>query len=59
VNTVRFRPGIADDEFTEVLTGGLQEGDEVVVEATGGNQSAPPSGGLPGSGQRGRGPRFY
>jgi len=62
VNTVRFRPGIADDEYTEVLTGGLKEGDEVVLEATGGAQGgAPPSGGLPGSsGQRNqRGPRMF
>jgi HlyD family secretion protein len=60
VSTVRFRPGIADDEYTEVLMGGLREGDEVVLEATGGSQGAAPSGGLPGSsGQRGRGPRMF
>jgi HlyD family secretion protein len=60
LNLVRFRPGIADDEYTEVLAGGLNEGDEVVVEATGGTQGAAPSGGLPGgSGQRGRGPRMF
>jgi HlyD family secretion protein len=60
VNTVRFRPGIADDEFTEVVAGGLKEGDEVVVEVTGGAQGAGPSGGLPGSsGQRSRGPRMF
>jgi len=60
VNTVRFRPGIADDEYTEVLAGGLKEGDEVVLEATGGTQGPAPSGGLPGStGQRGRGPRMF
>jgi HlyD family secretion protein len=58
VATVRFRPGIADDEFTEVLTGGLHEGDEVVVEAMGGSQgAAAPS--SQGAGQRGRGPRMF
>jgi HlyD family secretion protein len=57
VTTVRFRPGIADDEFTEVLMGGLHEGDEVVVEATGGAAGAAPTG--PAAGQRGRGPRMF
>jgi HlyD family secretion protein len=59
VNTVRFRPGIADDEYTEVLAGGLHEGDEVVVEATGGSQPASPAGGIFGGGQQRRGPRMY
>jgi HlyD family secretion protein len=58
VNTIRFRPGIADDEYTEVLAGGLKEGDEVVVEATGGNPGAAPASG-PGGAQRGRGPRMF
>jgi HlyD family secretion protein len=59
VVAVRFKPGISDDEFTEVREGGaLHEGDEVVVEATGGNQPASPAAG-PGASQRGRGPRFY
>jgi len=58
VTTVRFRPGISDDEFTEVLAGGLKEGDEVVIEASGGTQgaAAPAS---QGAGQRGRGPRMF
>ena len=58
VTTVRFRPGISDDEFTEVLMGGLHEGDEVVVEAMGGAQggAAPAS---QGAGQRGREPRMF
>jgi HlyD family secretion protein len=60
VSLVRFRPGISDDEYTEVLAGGLKEGDEVVLEASGGSQGAAPSGGLPGSsGQRSRGPRMF
>jgi HlyD family secretion protein len=58
VTTVRFRPGISDDEFTEVLAGGFKEGDEVVVEVSGGAQgaAAPAS---QGAGQRGRGPRMF
>jgi HlyD family secretion protein len=55
VAAVRFRPGIADDEFTEIVAGNLREGDEVVIEATGGSQPAGP----PGGGGRGRGPRFF
>jgi HlyD family secretion protein len=61
---VAFRPGIADDEFTEVLGGKLNQGDEVVVDAIGGNQSAgpakAPAAGL-GGGMRGggRGPRLF
>ncbi|HEX4406372.1 MAG TPA: efflux RND transporter periplasmic adaptor subunit, partial [Polyangia bacterium] len=56
VTTVRFKPGIADDEFTEILMGNLKEGDEVVVEATGGAEGAgaPPTGAKgPGGSQRG------
>ena len=63
VVTVQFRPGIADDEYTEVLGGRLTLGDEVVVDATGGGaqsssapRAAPP--GL-GGGARGRGPRLF
>jgi HlyD family secretion protein len=55
VAAVRFRPGIADDEYTEILAGNLHEGDEVVIEATGGNLPAAPTPG----GNRSRGPRFY
>jgi HlyD family secretion protein len=58
VAAVRFRPGIADDEFTEIIAGNLHEGDEVVIEATGGNQGAAPAGAGAG-GNRSRGPRFY
>jgi HlyD family secretion protein len=59
---VRFRPGIADDEYTEVLGGRLNQGDEVVVDATGGNvQSTSPPRAAPGmgGGGRGRGPRLF
>jgi HlyD family secretion protein len=62
VATVRFKPGIADDEFTEILMGNLHEGDEVVVDAQGGAQGAgaPPTGANgPGGSQRNRGPRFF
>jgi HlyD family secretion protein len=62
VVTIRFRPGIADDSFTEILGGRINQGDEVVVDATGGSQtsSAPrtPPPGL-GGGGRGRGPRLF
>jgi HlyD family secretion protein len=57
VASVRFRPGLSDDEYTEVLTGNLHEGDEIVIDVAGGAQkggSAPPS-----SATRGRGPRFF
>jgi HlyD family secretion protein len=56
VAAVRFRPGIADDEFTEVVAGNLHEGDEIVIEVTGGNQ---PAAGGPAGANRSRGPRFY
>jgi HlyD family secretion protein len=57
VASVRFRPGLSDDEYTEVMSGNLHEGDEVVIDVAGGPQkggSAPPS-----SATRGRGPRFF
>jgi hypothetical protein len=62
VLTVPFRPGIADDEYTEVVGGSLALGDEVIIDATGGSgQSSgaaqrPPAGGNP---MRGRGPRLF
>ncbi|HVZ72041.1 MAG TPA: efflux RND transporter periplasmic adaptor subunit [Polyangia bacterium] len=60
VNAVRFRPGIADDEFTEIVQGHLQEGDEVVIEAIGGGAGGPPSGGAPGGqNRRPGGPRMF
>jgi HlyD family secretion protein len=57
VAAVRFRPGIADDEYTEILQGGLKEGDEVVIEAMGGAPSGPPGGAA--GGARSRGPRMF
>ena len=54
-----FRAGIADDEYTEVIGGRLNPGDEVVVDASGGavQQAAPrPPGG---NTMRGRGPRMF
>jgi HlyD family secretion protein len=62
VVTIQFRPGIADDEYTEVLGSRmLREGDEVVVDASGGAQSgsAPRPTQMPGMGGRGRGPRLF
>ena len=60
---IRFRPGIADDEYTEVLGGRLTQGDDVVVDATGGGlqTSSAPRAGAPGlgGGARGRGPRLF
>jgi len=56
VAAVRFKPGIADDEFTEVLSGDVHEGDEVVLDATGGPQASSPASS---SSTRGRGPRFF
>jgi HlyD family secretion protein len=59
VQTVSFRAGIADDEWTEVIGGRLTQGDEVVVDASGGaiQQAAPrPPGG---NAMRGRGPRLF
>jgi HlyD family secretion protein len=58
VAAVRFRPGIADDEFTEILAGDVKEGDDVVIDAVGGPQSSSSSS-SPGSATRGRGPRFF
>jgi HlyD family secretion protein len=56
-----FRPGISDEQFTEVLRGPLHEGDELVVEAVGpGAASGPARPAAPPGGQRGgRGPRFF
>jgi hypothetical protein len=53
VVAVQFKPGIADDEFTEVVSGPLREGDEVVIDVVGGPQR--PSA----TSSRGRGPRFF
>jgi HlyD family secretion protein len=58
-----FRPGISDEQFTEIARGSLEEGDELVLEASGGSMqaapqrpAAPPGGGGMG---RSRGPRFF
>jgi hypothetical protein len=65
VVTVTFRPGIADDEYTEVLGGRLNPGDEIVIDASGGafqqSQSGQRGGGGPmrGNNRGGRGPRFF
>jgi HlyD family secretion protein len=60
VQVVPFRPGISDDQFTEVVRGALKEGEEVVTEATGpGLQQAPARPANPPGGGRNRGPRFF
>ncbi len=60
VVAVPFRAGIADEQFTEVLRGQLEEGDELVTEATGpGLQQSPARPATPPGGGRGRGPRFF
>jgi HlyD family secretion protein len=61
VRPVSFRPGIADDEYTEVLGGPLSAGDAIVVEASGGSQQQGPQAprASPAGGGRGRGPRFF
>jgi HlyD family secretion protein len=55
VVAVSFKSGISDDEFTEVAGGGLQPGDEVVLDVAGG-QSRSSSGSRSGSGGGSRGP---
>lgn len=57
VSPVVFQPGIADDEFTEVKSGPLLEGDEIIVEATGAGAGRGPDAAR--NGMRGRGPRFF
>jgi multidrug efflux pump subunit AcrA (membrane-fusion protein) len=54
---MRFKPGVADDEFTEIREGQLKEGDQIVIEATGGAMNAPQAGGP--NQMRGRGPRMF
>ena len=56
-----FRPGISDDQFTEMLRGPLSEGDELVIEAVGpGVQQAPQRPApRPAAANRNRGPRFF
>jgi HlyD family secretion protein len=62
VLTVPFRPGISDDEFTEVMGGPLNVGDDVITDSIGGNSSGPSPAaqrGMGGGGARGRGPRLF
>ena len=57
VEPLRFKAGVADDEYTEVREGSLKEGDQIVIEASGGAMnSAGPKGQ---SSTRGRGPRMF
>jgi HlyD family secretion protein len=60
VAAVPFRPGIADDQYVEIMRGPLKEGDELVIEASGGDVPAaaqrPPQ---QGQMNRNRGPRFF
>ena len=59
VMAVPFRPGISDEQYTEVMRGQLKEGDQLVTEATGpGLQQAPQRPATP-MGGRNRGPRFF
>jgi HlyD family secretion protein len=59
VVAVPFRPGISDEQYTEVMRGPLKEGDQLVTEASGpGLQQAPQRPATP-MGGRGRGPRFF
>ena len=57
---VRFKPGISDDEFTEVLGEGLREGDEIILDGQGGafSRSDATAKGGPSS-AKGRAPRFF
>jgi len=57
VKAMRFKPGVADDEFTEIREGQFKEGDQIVIEATGGAMNAPQAGGP--NQMRGRGPRMF
>jgi HlyD family secretion protein len=61
VVTVPFRPGISDDEFTEVLGGPLSDGDDVITDSVGGQGSGPSPAAQRqlGGGARGRGPRLF
>src|SRR5258708_8653686 len=52
---VRVQLGISDGNFSGVTSGQLQEGDQVIVSASGGSAKAASSGSAPGMG---RGPRF-
>ncbi len=49
---VEITTGISDGTFTEVLSGSLQEGQEVILEATGSNSKSSGTQMLPGLGRR-------
>ncbi|MBC8131447.1 MAG: efflux RND transporter periplasmic adaptor subunit [Deltaproteobacteria bacterium] len=57
VTPVVFKPGISDDEFTEVAGGELNAGDEIVLDVSGGPARSGPSG-APMGGAR-RPPRMF
>jgi HlyD family secretion protein len=60
VTMVRFKPGISDDEFTEVLGDGLREGDEIILDGQGGAMSRSDSSAKGGAAPaKGRAPRFF
>ncbi len=58
VAPVNFKPGISDDEFTEVVGGELRAGDEVVLDLGGGAARAGGAAAPPAAGGR-RGPRMF
>ena len=62
VVAIPFRPGITDDEYTEVLRGPLEEDDEIVIEASGPALEQAPDRSQQnqqrGGRRMGRGPRF-
>jgi HlyD family secretion protein len=61
VVAIPFRPGISDDEFTEVLGGSLTVGDDVITDAIGAGSAPAAPAARPGAGggMRGRGPRMF
>jgi HlyD family secretion protein len=59
LEAVRFKPGLFDDEYTEVLGDVLAEGEAIVLDGEGGALSRPAGASAPPSGPRSRGPRFY
>jgi HlyD family secretion protein len=59
VAPVAFKSGISDDEFTEVASGELRPGDEVVLDIVGGPARAAGSSGSMMGGGRQRAPRMF
>jgi HlyD family secretion protein len=57
VAPVNFKPGISDDEFTEIVGGELRAGDEVVLDLAGGAARA--GGAAPPAAGGRRGPRMF